>query len=624
MKKIYIYATALCLALTGVSCSDFLDTKPYDKIVGDDTWSSENLAESFVTSIYADVLQQNLWLGAYGCVYSCRAEPCTKNAMQGTLNGSYWSRDLAEGVTADDNYEWLNYGVLWRIHTAMDEISNSEIFSEEFKTRMIGELKFLRAAHYFLFARQYGGLQIIDRVLSTEDNLQIPRSSIKETYDFLLKDLQEAAAALAPATEVARGRVSSTAAYALIMRAANQAAAYVDGGSAQSEYYNMVIDAGTKLGLDTEGSQLSPYYDLFRSYETAVTAQENILIVERLSLNTSLYDTPMLYQGLWYAGNISEYAKEHFPIKSTMNFWGMDGGSWPTQDLVDDYLVADTDGTIKYWEDASYVQTGRNVDEKMYFSDTKKRDLRFYTTILYDSCLYFNGQERIFFRRDGNCSNSNSPINAGAEDEYGHRAGDLDNYNSSTGYAMLKYHYDHIVSLPDPGSQKLDYCFSVFRYGEAYLNMAEAYLMKGDFANARKYMVPTMVKHGGFSAEKAEAYLSTKSGNGWNDPLFRAYMRERNVEMVYECNDRYWSLLRWGMRQSGGVGNGAYATSGFVIPELVGPLRGIRISRDGQTYEFFEVNNPIGEARFSPKRYLIPLNRTFCLNAGVEQNPGWE
>ena len=624
MKKIYIYATALCLALTGVSCSDFLDTKPYDKIVGDDTWSSENLAESFVTSIYADVLQQNLWLGGYGCVYSCRAEPCTKNAMQGTMNSSYWSRDLAEGVTADDNYEWLKYGVLWRIHTAMDEINNSEIFSEEFKTRMIGELKFLRAAHYFLFARQYGGLQIIDRVLSTDDNLQIPRSSIKETYDFLLKDLQDAAAALAPATEVARGRVSSTAAYALIMRAANQAAAYVDGGSAQSEYYNMVIDAGTKLGLDTEGSQLSPYYDLFRSYETAVTAQENILIVERLSLNTSLYDTPMQYQGLWYAGNTSEYAKEHFPIKSTMNFWGMDGGSWPTQDLVDDYLVADTDGTIKYWEDASYVQTGRNVDEKMYFSDTKKRDLRFYTTILYDSCLYFNGQERIFFRRDGNCSNSNSPINAGAEDEYGRRAGDLDNYNSSTGYAMLKYHYDHIVSLPDPGSQKLDYCFSVFRYGEAYLNMAEAYLMKGDFANARKYMVPTMVKHGGFSAEKAEAYLSTKSGNGWNDPLFRAYMRERNVEMVYECNDRYWSLLRWGMRQSGGVGNGAYATSGFVIPELVGSLRGIRISRDGQTYEFFEVNNPIGEARFSPKRYLVPLNRTFCLNSGVEQNPGWE
>ncbi len=624
MKKIYIYAAALCASLMGTSCSDFLDTTPYDKIIGDNVWTSETLAESFVYSLYSDILQGNLWLGAYGCVYSCRAEPSTKNAMQGTLNSSYWSRDLVEGVTNDDNYGWLNFGVLWRIHTAMDEITNSEIFSEEFKTQMIGELKFLRAAHYFLYARQYGGLQIIDRILSTEDDLQIPRSSIGETYDFILNDLHEAAEALSPATEVERGRVSSTAAYALIMRVANQAAAYVDGGSAQSEYYDQVIAAGTALGLDANGSQLSDYYDMFRSYETAIAAQENILVVERSSRNTSLYNVPMQYQGLWYNGNTSQYAQEHFPINVTMNFWGMDGGSWPTQDLVDDYLVADTDGTIKYWEDASYVQTGRDVDEKMYFTDTRKRDLRFYTTILYDSCMYFNNQVRVFFRRDGNCSNSNSPINAGAEDEYGYRAGDLDNYNSSTGYAMLKYHYDHIVSLPDPSSQMLDYCFSVLRYGEAYLNMAEAYLMKGDFANARRFMTPTMVQHGGFTAESAEAYLSTKSGNGWNDPLFEAYKRERNVEMVYECNDRYWSLLRWGIRQSGGTANGTYATSGFVIPELTGSLRGIRISRDGQDYEFFEVNNPIGQARFTPKRYLLPLNRTFCLQSGVSQNPGWE
>lgn len=624
MKKLYIYAIISCLVSMGTSCSDFLDTRPYDKIVGDDTWSSETLAESFVYSIYSDVLQKNLWLGAYGCVYSCRAEATTKNALQGTLNSSYWSRDLAEGVTADDNYEWLDFGVLWRIHTAMEEIQASEIFSEEFKKQMLGELKFLRAAHYFLFARQYGGLQIIDRVLSVEDNLQIPRATIGETYDFIIKDLQDAAEALPSVEKVARGRISSTAANALLMRVGIQAAAYVDGGTSSSKYYDEVITAGNALGLNPSGNQLSPYYDLFRSYETAISAQENILVAERLKLNTSLYNVPMQYQGLWYSGNISEFAKEHFPIKSTMNFWGMDGGSWPTQDLVDDYLVTDIDGSIKYWEEASYVETGKNVDQKMYFSDTKKRDLRFYTTILYDSCLYFNGQERIFFRRDGNCSNSNSPINAGSEEEYGYKAGDLDNYNSSTGYAMVKYHYDQIVSLPDPASQKLDYCYSVLRYGEAYLNMAEAYLMKGDYANARKYMIPTMVKHGGFSAEKAEEYLSNKSGNGWQDSLFEAYKRERNVEMVYECNDRYWSLLRWGMRQSGGVGEGAYATNGFIIPELVGPMRGIRISRDGQNYEFFEINNPIGEARFSPKRYLTPLNRTFCLNSGVKQNAGWE
>lgn len=327
MKK-YLLIMALGLSSIGTSCTDFLDTKPYDKITGDQTWTSEELTKSFVYSIYSDVMQKGLWLGGYGHPYSCRAESATKNAMTGTLNSSYWSRDRAELITNDDNYEWLDYGVLWRIHTAMDEVEKSTIFSEAFKNQMTGELKFLRAAHYFLFTRQYGGMQIIDRVLSTEDDLQIPRASIGETYDFIIKDLKDAASLLAEAKDVKRGLASSTAAYALLMRVANQAAAYVDGGKTNSKYYDEVIASGTAIGLNAEGSQLSPYYDMFRSYETAITAQEQIMIVERVKTNTSLYNTPMQYQGLWHSGNISEYAKEHFPISVTMNFWGMDGGSY--------------------------------------------------------------------------------------------------------------------------------------------------------------------------------------------------------------------------------------------------------------------------------------------------------
>lgn len=44
MKKIlYTGIVSLCLAFTTTSCSDFLDTRPYDKIIGDDTWTSETL-----------------------------------------------------------------------------------------------------------------------------------------------------------------------------------------------------------------------------------------------------------------------------------------------------------------------------------------------------------------------------------------------------------------------------------------------------------------------------------------------------------------------------------------------------------------------------------------------------
>lgn len=620
MKKIYIslLVGSLCLS----SCSDYLDTAPFDKITGEQVWGSEELATSYIYQIYNDILGNGSWLAGYAHQYSCRAESVTKNAMTGTLNSSYWSNDRAENMTKQSDYGWLDYKVLWRIHTAIKEVSESSIFKQEFKDRSLGELYFLRAAHYFVFAKQYGGLQIIDRILTLEDDLQIPRKSIKETYDFILNDLQQAASLLP--SNVQRGRASNHAVNALIMRVGLQAAAYVDGGKATSAYYDLVINAGKALQLDASGAQLDSYHELFRAYETAIASKENILTRERSKINTSLYDTPMQYQGLWNTGKYSEYAKEHFPINVTMNFWGMDGGSWPTQDLVDDYLVEDTDGSVKYWEDASYIKTGNSVDEMMYLSETKKRDKRFYASILYDSCIYFNNQARVFFRRDGNCSNANSKINEGSETEYGYKAGNTENYNSSTGYAMIKYHYDHIISLQDPGAQKLDYCYSILRYGEAYLNMAEAYLMKGDYENARKYIAPTMIAHGGFNAIKVTEYLSSKSGNQIGDPLFEAYKRERNVEMVYENNDRYWSLLRWGMCKTGGLQDGAYATSGYIIPELQGSLRGIRISRDGKTYEFFEDNNAVGEARFSPKRYLLPINESFRLKSGVSQNPGWE
>lgn len=622
MKRNIILGVFCAFALSLTSCADFLDTKPYDKITGEQTWASSDLTLGYVYQIYNDVLGASPWLSSYGTSYSCRSESSTKNAMTGTLNDSYWAKDRAEMMTKNDNYGWLSYGILWRIHLALEEVEKSSYLSADFKKRVFAELYFLRAAHYFIYAKQYGGLQIIDKVLTPEDNLQIPRATAKVTYDFILNDLATAAIDLPETAE--RGRASKAAAYSLIMRVALQAASYVDGGKADSKYYDAVIEAGKSLKLDESGSQLSPYSDMFSSYSTAVAASEQILTRERSKTNSSLFDTPMQYQGLWSTGQFSSYAKEHFPINVTMNFWGMDGGAWPTQDLVDDYLVQDIDGTVKYWEDASYVQSGTNVDEKMYFTDTKKRDLRFYATILYDGCSYFNDEVKVYFRRDGNVSNANSKINEGSESEYGYRAGNTENHNSSTGYGMMKYHYDHIVSLPSPGDQKLDYCFTILRYGEAYLNMAEAYLMKGDFDNAKKFMAPTMVKHAGFDKSKVDQYLTTLTGNNWGDTLFEAYKRERNVEMVFENNDRYWSLLRWGMRQSGGLQNGEYASDGFLIPEMQGSLRGIRISRDGNDYSFFEDNNNVGEAKFTSKRYLLPINEAFRIKAGITQNPGWE
>ncbi|MGV8092165.1 MAG: RagB/SusD family nutrient uptake outer membrane protein [Mangrovibacterium sp.] len=97
----------------------------------------------------------------------------------------------------------------------------------------------------------------------------------------------------------------------------------------------------------------------------------------------------------------------------------------PTQNLIDDYLVTDTDGKEKAWDQTSYLSGGRNVNEKMY----QHRDKRFYATIVYDSTKYFNNWA--YTRADGNVSNNISPLNGGC----------IMGGCTSTGYLFKKYVY---------------------------------------------------------------------------------------------------------------------------------------------------------------------------------------
>lgn len=63
------------------------------------------------------------------------------------------------------------------------------------KARLIGEAKFLRAYYYFNLVRLFGGVPIFDG-LPADGNYNIARSSVAQVYDFIIKDLTDAAAVL--------------------------------------------------------------------------------------------------------------------------------------------------------------------------------------------------------------------------------------------------------------------------------------------------------------------------------------------------------------------------------------------------------------------------------------------
>lgn len=554
-----------------------MDTKPLDSYTGDDIWGNYNLAEGYVYNCYANDL---------GYIYSWSYDAITKSVKSHPWGGSY----VAEKTEQIDRYTdegWNQFGNIRAVNLVLQNVPGSS-FSDIQKNTLLGEAHFLRAAIYTSLAFRFGGVQLVKDVLDQNSNFNIPRSTIKETYDFILSDL-DSAADLLPTTND-RGRASKGAAYALTMRVALQAGAYLNDNS----YYTAVKNAGDKLfalGLYS----LDDYSNLFNNYSTAVVSPENILIFENRSTNTVFMNTPMQWlcpNSDMVSSKLTQAAMQKFPLAESFEGWM---NYAPTQDLVDDYLVTDADGKEKEWDKTSYITTGANVYEKMY----NHRDKRFYSSIVYDSSKFYNNWA--FLRADGNVSSNIQPLNGG----------NINGGASETGYLFRKYMYESKkLWYSDP----TDFCYSVLRLGEAYLNYAEACIRLGDEATARTYITKTYQKHGGFTNS-----ITSSGEDLWND-----YKRERHVEMILETGDRYWSLLRWGMQLSGGLKDG-YSTSGYVIPELNGKPHGIAISSDGKSYQVYETTDNNGQPlKFTPKRYLFPVpqNEITALPT-LEQNEGW-
>lgn len=558
------------------SCNKVLDTKPLDSLTGEAVWSNYSLAEGYIFTSYANTM---------GNIFSWNQDALTKSILNEDWGGAYVS-EKTEQIDRNTDEGWSNFSNIRKVNLAIANLKTAP-FTELQKNTLLGESYFQRSAIYFREAQFFGGVQIVKDVLNTESDFFIPRSTTKETYDFILSDL-DSAATLLPVVN-ARGRATKGAAYALSMRVALQAGAFLNDNT----YYQKVITNGNllfALGIYS----LDDYSKLFTNYSTAINSPENILVYERLATNTGYDGTPMQYlvPNSDNDNKITPAAKAKFPLAETFEGWGSYA---PTQDLVDDYLVTDADGKEKVWNETSYLSTGANVNEKMY----KNRDKRFYASIAYDSTQYF--KNLIFTRADGNVSRNVAPLNGGCTTGAATR----------TGYLFSKYIYqDKKLWYSDP----VNFCYSVLRLGEAYLNYAEAAYKLGDQATARAYIQKTYQKHGGF----------TNPITASDEELLKIYKRERHVEMILEDGDRYWSLIRWGMQASGGLKQG-YENTGYVIPELNGNLHGIAISSDGKTYQIFETPDKNSlPLKFTPKRYLypVPFSKTQA-NSKLEQNPGW-
>lgn len=229
LGKLFISVMAL---MSMTSCHDYLDNTPLDKFPEDAVWSKPASAQLFVNGTYyiiKDFLVGN--------------DDWNDNTI---VNAEKADALIREQITEDNDYGWNKYGDIRRCNIILEKVAAATGFTQPERDLLMGEGHFLRASVYFSQARKFGRLMIVDKVLTPDDDMELSRTkTIKETYDFILKDLDEAIERLP--VDVASGRISKGAAYALKAEVCLQGAAYLDDTNEKRDYYTQAKTASESL-----------------------------------------------------------------------------------------------------------------------------------------------------------------------------------------------------------------------------------------------------------------------------------------------------------------------------------------------------------------------------------------
>ncbi len=593
MKKI-LYSLIAAISFAG--CSDLLDTEPLDKYTESVVWGDATLAQTYIYNSYVNVFQE--FLCTPGITQTTQQgsgmEAFSDNMLVTAWLTSNYQQNIA---SASYDYGWdgkIN-GVFSCIRQANVIIENAEASSLSSKENMIAQGKFLRALIYFKQARIFGGYIIIDHVLDTSEELNIPRSSIDETYDFIINDLQEAAADLA-ANDV-NTNITQGAAYALLAEVALQAAAYSEDGG-KDNYLNISLDASEALIALNQYSLDSDYYNIFHNFGSVESNSEIILAyspVESDSYCSSHKCLQYRYNTTVKSSSLHADVAAKYPLNTDLN--GVGGSFCVSQDMVDAYLVVDEDGVAKKWNETSYYQNYKDGDlaADVLF---KNRDSRMDASIVRDGTMYYDNT--MYFRKGGN-----------AHPESGTSSGTR-LLNCPTPYFARKSLNDYDSETNGYG-KNMDYDYVLLRLGRSYLNYAEALLRTGKTSDAIGWINKTRVTHG----DLPEISTSLSAAEAWE-----AYEAERRVDVFFEGEDRYWSLLRWHKHDGESVIaelNKDLTTYTEIGEDGIGFTENVAIRED-----FFSTAS-LNKMVWNERRYLFPVPQTKIDESSgtIKQNSGW-
>ena len=578
--KIYklILSITIMLMLSGCEFFD-LDKEPLNMISGSAVFKDKILTEAYIAQIYHAIPWHQgalntpadwILIEGMGAEARCYA---------------YWQTPASfplevideEGSGAIDYWPYNNIRYANEFIIGMQD---SE-FDAEYIEQRVAEVRFLRAYMYFQMAIRFGGVPILtipQDVNAPAEELNVPRNSEKEVYDFIASEMDAIILILLEDSD--DGRVDMNTAYALKSQAMMFAASAAEFDGTQQLNGLLGIPAGEanaywQASYDaSEAIILSGKYSLYNKIPADPAENYAQLFVDKANpekIFVEVYEPAMGKGQSWNVGAVP------FEFRQT---WG--SNFCPFINLIDEFENLDgTPGAL----DPALVDAVHLFDIDDIF---RNRDPRFVATFFFPESDWQGG--KVYFHKRTVVGTDTLTSGTVGPDSWPAKAANRNTVN--TGFLVRKRMDESEIG---PIRETSDEDYMIYRYGEILLNHAEAAYYLGHTGEALNMI--NMIR-----GRAGMPLLGALTED--------AIRHERTVELAFEEN-RYWDLRRW-----------------RIAEEKINGLRtkGLEFTYyfNEDRYDLMYKNGDPSSRIFQERHYYLPLGVTRVAdNPELIENPGY-
>lgn len=476
--KLHKILGILAIGVAAVSCND-LEQAPSNKFTDKNYWTSPARAQNVVNMAYNQMYNANwFWTD----------ESLSDNVVDGNRvsEARLMRRGMATPSLGTYSSQWSDiYGGLKTCHVFLDHVSLMNM-DETLRSRMIAEIRFVRAFLYFRLTNLYGAVPFFTSDITLEQANTIARTPAEQIRSFIHSELDDIVADLPSKNDLSaadNGKITKGAALML------QARVYLMEGDWDNviRYCDMLINRQGEFGS----------YELFNSYAG--------LFKEENEYNCEVILDRSYVPNLITWGEMADMA----PLSVGARL----ADRVPVQSLVDTYLTV----------------SGYRIDEEGTDYDPRdpyaRRDPRLTATVVYDG-----------FRWADNFGSGPQEIRtapgSGTDDSYSGQG----KSQSSSGYYVFKYFAPQAEGNLSSGLNLI-----MMRYADVLLMYAEAMFEKGLMtADVWNSTIRLIRQRAGLRSAKALNYPSAAS----EAEMRRTIRDERRVELALE-GLRWYDIKRW-------------------------------------------------------------------------------